>query len=152
MKADDSVLSAFNTQTAAEFRDSRIVPGVRLLLRGNQSQLRNVFFDPQQFFHPRKSFCRASPAAACHESEPLACQLLRHDKSPQRRRVILPKNITLSTLHAVIQNIYGWEDAHLHDFRTNDGKIVISMEEDGFADYPYKESDTRVNEFLEQCK
>ncbi len=77
---------------------------------------------------------------------------LEQTHPPVWRRVILPKNITFSTLHAVIQNIYGWEDTHLHDFRTNDGKIVISMEEDGFADYPYKESDTRVNEFLEQCK
>ena len=41
---------------------------------------------------------------------------LRDSKPPIWRRVQVPGNITLDTLHEVIQVIMGWEDYHLHQF------------------------------------
>ena len=32
------------------------------------------------------------------------------------RRIVVPKNITLLELHAIIQGAMGWEDRHLHEF------------------------------------
>jgi len=41
---------------------------------------------------------------------------LRYTKPPVWRRVLVPGNITLKTLHQIIQVVMGWEDYHLHAF------------------------------------
>lgn len=38
-------------------------------------------------------------------------------KPPVWRRVVVPSEITLGSLHEVIQVLFGWYDSHLHDFR-----------------------------------
>jgi len=38
------------------------------------------------------------------------------------RRVLVPENITLLKLHAVIQAAFGWGHAHLHEFEGRDGQ------------------------------
>lgn len=43
---------------------------------------------------------------------------LRYAKPPVWRRLILPGDLTLDQLHAVIQGAMGWSDYHLHRFRT----------------------------------
>lgn len=43
---------------------------------------------------------------------------LRFAKPPVWRRLVLPGDLTLSELHAVIQDAMGWFDSHLHRFRT----------------------------------
>lgn len=43
---------------------------------------------------------------------------LRHVKPPVWRRLILPGDLTLDQVHAVIQGAMGWSDCHLHRFRT----------------------------------
>jgi hypothetical protein len=45
------------------------------------------------------------------------------------RRVLLPADVSLGDLHAVIQVAMGWEDAHLHEF-TRRGKKLTRKEED----------------------
>ena len=45
-------------------------------------------------------------------------------KPPIWRRIQVEKNITFHQLHAIIQNIFNWENYHLHEFRINE-KITI---------------------------
>ena len=77
---------------------------------------------------------------------------LENTHPPVWRRVIVPEDITFASLHEVIQRAFGWEDDHLHDFRTNDNSVCIAPEEDGYADFQFDEQKTRVNEFLENFK
>ncbi|MFT4189826.1 MAG: plasmid pRiA4b ORF-3 family protein [Aeromicrobium sp.] len=44
---------------------------------------------------------------------------LRYTKPPVWRRLVLPGDITLDRLHDVIQAAMGWEDCHLHRFRSD---------------------------------
>src|SRR5260370_38592862 len=37
---------------------------------------------------------------------------------PIWRRFLLPANLTLEQLHDVLQLAMGWEDSHMHEFRT----------------------------------
>lgn len=77
---------------------------------------------------------------------------LENTHPPVWRRVIVPEDLTFASLHEVIRRAFGWEDDHLHDFRTNDNSVCIAPEEDGDADFQYDEQKTRVNEFLENFK
>lgn len=38
-------------------------------------------------------------------------------KPPIWRRIVVPSDITLSELHAIVQETMGWHDSHLHEFR-----------------------------------
>ncbi|MCG2621390.1 plasmid pRiA4b ORF-3 family protein [Arthrobacter sp. I2-34] len=44
--------------------------------------------------------------------------MLKGSKPPVWRRVLVGSNMRLGTLHQVIQLVFGWEDYHLHSFRT----------------------------------
>ena len=40
-----------------------------------------------------------------------------------KRVVVVPEDMTLLSLHDVIQALFGWEDCHLWMFSNNNGKI-----------------------------
>lgn len=44
---------------------------------------------------------------------------LRGSKPPVWRRLVLPGDLTLPRVHDVIQAAMGWQDSHLHRFRTD---------------------------------
>lgn len=49
---------------------------------------------------------------------------LRYIKPRIWRRFVVPGNIKLHKLHAVIQTVMGWTDSHLHSFRLNSHEYV----------------------------
>ncbi|HVK40267.1 MAG TPA: plasmid pRiA4b ORF-3 family protein [Candidatus Kapabacteria bacterium] len=54
------------------------------------------------------------------------------------RRFDVASNWTFETLHVVIQEVMGWEDAHLHEFRVGNTKIVMEFDDepsDGEIEY-----------------
>jgi len=51
------------------------------------------------------------------------------------RRVLVPKDVTLGTLHHVIQRVMDWEDAHLHEFQIGTKRYGLGeSNESGFAE------------------
>ena len=62
------------------------------------------------------------------------------------RRVTVPKDITLGSLHAVIQVAMGWDDEHLHEFQIGKKRygpmMPISF---GFDDSPVDEDIVHLN-------
>ena len=63
------------------------------------------------------------------------CQLkitLLESDPPIWRRFLVPCNIKLSELHYVIQEVMGWEDEHLHEFRK--GSVAYTVP--GMYDLP----------------
>ncbi|MFD7713853.1 plasmid pRiA4b ORF-3 family protein [Streptomyces sp. NPDC059786] len=46
---------------------------------------------------------------------------LEGTKPPVWRRLVVPSDITLGSLHDVIQSVFGWRDAHLHVFVDRSG-------------------------------
>jgi len=42
---------------------------------------------------------------------------LKDSKPPIWRRVQVPSDLSLATLHRIIQEVMGWSDSHLHQFR-----------------------------------
>ncbi len=45
---------------------------------------------------------------------------LAHIRPPVWRRILVPGEIDLGELHAVIQTAFGWTDSHLHEFEVGD--------------------------------
>lgn len=43
---------------------------------------------------------------------------LRNIEPPIWRRIAVAEDVTLAQLHRVIQEAFGWEDCHLHEFET----------------------------------
>ncbi|NMB90254.1 MAG: hypothetical protein GYA17_17985 [Chloroflexi bacterium] len=41
---------------------------------------------------------------------------LRYIQPPVWRRILVPDNITLQDLHDIFQDVFGWQNSHLHDF------------------------------------
>jgi hypothetical protein len=65
------------------------------------------------------------------------CQLkitLSGTKPAIWRRLEVPGNMSLGTLHCVIQDAFGWSDSHMHVFETSFGSIGVPDDELGFAD------------------
>jgi hypothetical protein len=50
---------------------------------------------------------------------------LKNTKPPIWRRVQVPHDISLATLHDIIQDTMGWEDCHMHQFKI--GKIYFGL-------------------------
>lgn len=46
---------------------------------------------------------------------------LREVEPPVWRRLLVPGEVDLGELHAVLQTAMGWSNAHLHEFETDDG-------------------------------
>lgn len=66
---------------------------------------------------------------------------------PVWRRVVVPDRITFQKLHEIIQVLFGWEDAHLHEFTVPSAHIVIDSESDRRGNH-YKETETLIDSFL----
>lgn len=58
---------------------------------------------------------------------------LNGSKPPIWRRVLVSENITLDSLHEILQIVMGWENYHLHMF-TLDGQIYGDPEDDEYGD------------------
>jgi len=56
---------------------------------------------------------------------------LRDSKPPIWRRLELPADASLATLHRVIQIAFGWEDDHLHIFETPYGEFGVTDADQG---------------------
>lgn len=52
------------------------------------------------------------------------------------RRVLVPENVTLARLHAILQAAMGWHGGHLHEFRIARCRYGIPDEEDWREDDP----------------
>lgn len=77
---------------------------------------------------------------------------LENTHPPVWRRVLVPDKITFANLHEIIQIVFGWDDAHLHEFRIPSEDICIDDEEEAFGWYHYAESETPVDLFLKEYK
>jgi hypothetical protein len=56
---------------------------------------------------------KAPPPAAVYQLK----VTLKGIRPPIWRRVLVPDNIVLAQLHAVVQTVMGWEDSHMHSFK-----------------------------------
>ncbi|MBI5695295.1 MAG: plasmid pRiA4b ORF-3 family protein [Nitrospirae bacterium] len=54
---------------------------------------------------------------------------LKGSKPPIWRRFAVNSEVKLSTLHVVIQEVMGWTDSHLHQFRQKDVYYVTEIDE-----------------------
>lgn len=70
---------------------------------------------------------------------------------PVWRRVVIPEKITFADLHKVIQILFGWQDAHLHDFvYPRDYFQVVMSEDDRMWGDLHLEAETQVDFYLKQ--
>ena len=69
---------------------------------------------------------------------------------PVWRRVILPEHISFYDLHQIIQILFRWKDAHLHDFTFPDSDISVCLPEAStYGDY-LSEKATLVDDYLHE--
>ena len=78
----------------------------------------------------------------------LRIQLDGMKKPPLYREVKVAGNIRFSTLHSIIQIAMGWENDHLHDFTTKDGKKIGIPYDDNFDTLDYNEDDLFISTYL----
>lgn len=55
---------------------------------------------------------------------------LRHIDPPVWRALRVPAEVPLGVLHEVLQSAFGWDNAHLHDFRVDDVRFGMRAVED----------------------
>lgn len=80
------------------------------------------------------------------------CKIVIEDTHPPVwRRVLIPDRITFQELHQIIQVLFGWQDAHLHEFTRQADYVFIGDEED-FWGNQYDEKKTLIDSFFEQYK
>lgn len=80
------------------------------------------------------------------------CKIVIEDTHPPVwRRVLIPDRITFFEMHQIIQVLFGWEDAHLHDFTRPTDYICIGSEEDLWSNQ-YDEKKTLIDSFFETYK
>ena len=77
---------------------------------------------------------------------------LEHSHPPVWRRVILPEQISFYHLHEAIQILFGWEDAHLHDFTFPKSNTVVSLPEASCFCKSLPEKTTSIDPFLRENK
>lgn len=83
---------------------------------------------------------------------------LKDIKLPVWRRLLIPSNATFWELHIAIQDSFGWEDYHLHEFFVgpawdrNVTHIAIPNPEDDWGEgkEALDESETKLEEFLSE--
>jgi hypothetical protein len=74
---------------------------------------------------------------------------LEHVKPLVWRRLLVPSNIPLHKLHAVLQEAMGWTDSHLHAFSFRDRRIGDISIEDGFEEQEVEdERKVRLDELV----
>lgn len=75
------------------------------------------------------------------------------------RRVIVPANIEFAQLHDLLQELYKWDNCHLHDFRaegSNNGlpdiRLVMSEEDRSYDEDAILETGHRLSEFFPEYR
>ena len=43
-----------------------------------------------------------------------------------RRRILLPDQLSFADLHVILQIVFGWQEEHLHDFSFQRSRVRIS--------------------------
>jgi len=88
------------------------------------------------------------------ESDVLHLRIVLKNCEPKIHRELLVRaDITFGELHAHLQAVMGWENAHLHEFKVGATRIGMEPEDDFFADEELlMEDDVRLFELLPQCK
>lgn len=71
---------------------------------------------------------------------------------PVWRRIIIPEHISFYDLHQIIQIIFDWNDAHLHDFTFPDPNVSVSLPEASVFGNPLSEKNTLIDEFIREYK
>lgn len=71
-------------------------------------------------------------------------------RPPLWRRVLVSANISLPTLHRLIQTVMGWEDAHLHAFRV--GETAYGQPDTGVDDWMQSETGIRLAQIAPAVK
>ncbi len=71
---------------------------------------------------------------------------------PVWRRIIIPEHISFYDLHEIIQIIFDWQDAHLHDFTFPNSDISVSLPEAATFGKPLSEKNTIIDEFIRDYK
>jgi hypothetical protein len=60
------------------------------------------------------------------------------------RRLLVPSDLSLARLHKVLQAAMGWEDMHLHEFRTDRRRFGLPEPADRFLEIPAVEDERRA--------
>ena len=81
--------------------------------------------DKADLAHPRKKRSARAPRRKATEREIVqsAYQLkisLMNSEPAIWRRLLVPGSVRLSVLHAIIQEVMGWTNSHLHEFKMGD--------------------------------
>ncbi|MEO8222263.1 MAG: plasmid pRiA4b ORF-3 family protein, partial [Specibacter sp.] len=77
--------------------------------------------------------------------------MLKSSKPPIWRRLLVRSDLTLTSLHRIIQMFFGWMDCHLHEFRVGGYKGTVygpAGNDFGFGDPPIEESGVAIGELL----
>jgi hypothetical protein len=78
---------------------------------------------------------------------------LKYSKPPIWRRLQIPANYTFLDLHSAIQDSFGWEDYHLHQFifgdRFEEPVYIGPRHKDDFVEY-IPEKETPLHEWLKR--
>jgi hypothetical protein len=65
-------------------------------------------------------------------------------KPPIWRRLLVPANLTLAQLHAVLQVAMGWQDGHMHEFSIGERRIGTPNPQDRLMGMPPVENEQKV--------
>lgn len=90
------------------------------------------------------------PAVATHAISVLAPTLwqlkvtLEDTEPPIWRRLVVPSELTLVELHAVLQLAMGWTNSHLHAFRVGQARFELPAPEPGWVDGDQDAADERL--------
>ena len=76
--------------------------------------------------------------------------IIENSEPPVWRRIVVPAFINFRQLHEVIQNVFGWEDDHLHGFSFPSIKIQIQGSEPLGDDSIY--DNIRIAELIDRVK
>ena len=71
-------------------------------------------------------------------------------KPPIWRRLLVPSDITLEEMHRIIQEAFGWWDAHLHMFTKDGQRFSIPFEDDFMGASAEDERDVLLSDLLQK--
>ncbi len=78
---------------------------------------------------------------------------LKHCEPKVERTLVVPADITFGGLHHCIQQVMGWENAHLHEFKVGKKRVGMEPEDDFFADDELLlEDDVKLFDLMSECK